>query len=247
MNEAQAAAGAEGVRQSAQRRGGQPAPARSRASPPAGRCRCSPTRMGESSEAVAETHWDYLERLRHWGFDVNPLSKRLPGEAAAAEFQAGIAAERSGLGYDIDGVVYKIERSGAATAARLRRARAALGDRLEVPRRAGDDGAAGDPHPGRPHRRADAGGAAGAGECRRRAGAERDAAQRGRDRAQGHPHRRHGGAAARRRRDPADRVGGAGAPAAGCRAVSLSRKSARSAAAMRCARRARRCGAAPAV
>jgi DNA ligase (NAD+) len=64
--------------------------------------------MGEASEQVAETHWEYLERLRHWGFQVNPLSKRVEGEAAAAEFQANIAVERSGLGYDIDGVVYKL-------------------------------------------------------------------------------------------------------------------------------------------
>jgi DNA ligase (NAD+) len=64
--------------------------------------------MGEASEQVAETHWEYLEHLRHWGFRVNPLSRRLSSEAAAAEFQANIAAERSGLGYDIDGVVYKL-------------------------------------------------------------------------------------------------------------------------------------------
>jgi DNA ligase (NAD+) len=64
--------------------------------------------MGESSEAVAATHWEYLERLSHWGFEVNPLSKRVHGEAEAAEFQARMAAERSGLGYDIDGVVYKL-------------------------------------------------------------------------------------------------------------------------------------------
>jgi DNA ligase (NAD+) len=64
--------------------------------------------MGEASEQVAETHWEYLERLRRWGFRVNPLSRRVPGETAAAEFQANIAAERSGLGYDIDGVVYKL-------------------------------------------------------------------------------------------------------------------------------------------
>jgi DNA ligase (NAD+) len=68
--------------------------------------------MGEASEPVAATHWEYLQRLRHWGFDVNPLSKRVPDEAAAAEFQATIAAERSGLGYDIDGVVYKIDDLG---------------------------------------------------------------------------------------------------------------------------------------
>ncbi|HUB44838.1 MAG TPA: NAD-dependent DNA ligase LigA [Acetobacteraceae bacterium] len=64
--------------------------------------------MGEASEAVAATHWEYLERLRHWGFAVNPLSQQVHDEAAAAEFEARIAAERSGLAYDIDGVVYKI-------------------------------------------------------------------------------------------------------------------------------------------
>ncbi len=65
--------------------------------------------QGESSEPVADTHWHYLQRLRDWGFEVNPLSRHLNSEADAAEFQAGIAAERSGLGYDIDGVVYKID------------------------------------------------------------------------------------------------------------------------------------------
>ena len=68
--------------------------------------------MGEASGPVAATHWEYLQRLQHWGFDVNPLSKNVPDEAAAAEFQAMIAAERSGLGYDIDGVVYKIDDLG---------------------------------------------------------------------------------------------------------------------------------------
>ncbi len=68
--------------------------------------------MGETSEPVAATHWEYLQRLRQWGFDVNPLSQRVPDEAAAAGFQANIAAERSGLGYDIDGVVYKIDDLG---------------------------------------------------------------------------------------------------------------------------------------
>ena len=65
--------------------------------------------MGEASEAVAETHWAYLQRLTAWGFHVNPLSKQLPDEAAAAAFQQDMAARRSSLGYDIDGVVYKID------------------------------------------------------------------------------------------------------------------------------------------
>ena len=65
--------------------------------------------MGESSEPVAETHWAYLERLRAWGFAVNPLSRRLETEDLAEAFQAEIGAQRAGLPYDIDGVVYKID------------------------------------------------------------------------------------------------------------------------------------------
>jgi DNA ligase (NAD+) len=65
--------------------------------------------QGESSEPVADTHWHYLDRLREWGFQVNPLSRHLDSEADAADFQANIAFERSGLGYDIDGVVYKVD------------------------------------------------------------------------------------------------------------------------------------------
>jgi DNA ligase (NAD+) len=65
--------------------------------------------MGESSEPVAETHWDFLGRLKAWGFTVNPLSEKLPDPTHAEAFQARLGLERSGLGYDIDGVVYKID------------------------------------------------------------------------------------------------------------------------------------------
>ena len=65
--------------------------------------------QGESSEPVAATHWEYLDRLKTWGFDVNPLSRRLGSETDAENFQTDIALQRSGLGYDIDGVVYKID------------------------------------------------------------------------------------------------------------------------------------------
>lgn len=65
--------------------------------------------MGEASEAVAPTHADFLDRLRDWGFEVNPLSEVLPTQEDAAAFQARIAAARADLGYDIDGVVYKID------------------------------------------------------------------------------------------------------------------------------------------
>ena len=68
--------------------------------------------MGETSEQVAESHAGYLERLRNWGFAVNPLSRLLATEDEAAAFQAEIGAQRSGLPYDIDGVVYKIDNLG---------------------------------------------------------------------------------------------------------------------------------------
>jgi DNA ligase (NAD+) len=66
--------------------------------------------MGAASEAPAETHHDFLEELRRWGFAVNPLSRRLDSEDAAEHFQAEIGAGRAALGYDIDGVVYKLDR-----------------------------------------------------------------------------------------------------------------------------------------
>ena len=65
--------------------------------------------QGESSEPVATTHWEYLERLKAWGFEVNPLSRLLRDEGEAEAFQQEIGLARSGLGYDIDGVVYKID------------------------------------------------------------------------------------------------------------------------------------------
>ena len=66
--------------------------------------------MGEASEAVAETHAEWLDRLRGWGFRVNPLSELLRDEHEAAAFQKRMAEQRADLSYDIDGVVYKLNR-----------------------------------------------------------------------------------------------------------------------------------------
>ena len=65
--------------------------------------------QGEASEPVAETHGGYLDRLRGWGFQVNPLSRPVPDEAAAAAFQEEVGLARAALAYDIDGVVYKVD------------------------------------------------------------------------------------------------------------------------------------------
>ena len=66
--------------------------------------------MGAASEPPAQTHWDYLARLAAWGFRTNPLSRLVASEAEAAAFQAEMAERRASLAYDIDGVVYKLDR-----------------------------------------------------------------------------------------------------------------------------------------
>ncbi len=63
--------------------------------------------MGAASEVPVDTHWHWLEWLAAKGFRVNPLSARVTDAEA---FQAAIAQERPGLAYEIDGVVYKLDR-----------------------------------------------------------------------------------------------------------------------------------------
>jgi len=65
---------------------------------------------GEISEPVAETHSGFLDRLRHWGFQVNPYSLNATNiQSALTQYQV-IGEARAGLDYDTDGVVYKIDR-----------------------------------------------------------------------------------------------------------------------------------------
>ncbi len=65
---------------------------------------------GEISEAPGDSYWHFLERLRHWGFHVNPKAKLCESPDAALAFYDDIAGERAKLDYDIDGVVYKVNR-----------------------------------------------------------------------------------------------------------------------------------------
>ncbi len=72
--------------------------------------RCFLYAAGELSEPVAETHWAYLERLRELGFRTNPLAERCDGAEAILEVYRRIEKQRAELDYDIDGVVYKVDR-----------------------------------------------------------------------------------------------------------------------------------------
>ena len=65
---------------------------------------------GETSAPVADTHSEFLERLGGWGFNVNPLARLCRDGDASLALYREIEAERASLPYDIDGVVYKVNR-----------------------------------------------------------------------------------------------------------------------------------------
>ncbi|MFT8989489.1 MAG: NAD-dependent DNA ligase LigA [Gluconobacter albidus] len=65
--------------------------------------------QGYTSSPVATTHWDYLEKLRSWGFRVNPLSEMIAHARDIPAYVDKLARERSGLDYDIDGIVFKLD------------------------------------------------------------------------------------------------------------------------------------------
>lgn len=65
---------------------------------------------GEANGAVAATHEEFLHRLQAWGFPVNPLARLCRGIDEMMAFYREIEAQRARLGYDIDGIVFKVNR-----------------------------------------------------------------------------------------------------------------------------------------
>ena len=66
---------------------------------------------GEVSDPdFVSTQSEALARFRDWGFEVNPNSRRVEGADGLLGVYDTIGKNRSGLGYDIDGVVYKVDR-----------------------------------------------------------------------------------------------------------------------------------------
>ena len=65
---------------------------------------------GEASALPADAYWDMLAALRAWGFITNPLSRLCASLNEALAVFDEIEAGRAGLPYDIDGVVYKVNR-----------------------------------------------------------------------------------------------------------------------------------------
>jgi len=65
---------------------------------------------GEHSRDFAETQWEALQTLKSWGFPVNDRSRRVEGAEGLIAVYRELERDRATLGYDIDGVVYKVDR-----------------------------------------------------------------------------------------------------------------------------------------
>src|SRR6188508_532295 len=65
---------------------------------------------GEAEPRGWKTHSEYLKLLKAWGFRVNPRSQLCKTPDQVRAFYRKIGEERPELPYDIDGVVYKVDR-----------------------------------------------------------------------------------------------------------------------------------------
>ncbi|RRN72737.1 NAD-dependent DNA ligase LigA [Agrobacterium deltaense] len=65
---------------------------------------------GGQPARIADTQYGIVEKFREWGFPVNPLMKRFTSAAQLLEHYNEIGVARPDLDYDIDGVVYKVDR-----------------------------------------------------------------------------------------------------------------------------------------
>ncbi len=65
---------------------------------------------GETSAPLAATQYDAVQTFRDWGFRTNDLMVRCASLDEMLAHYRRIEAERAALPYDIDGVVYKVDR-----------------------------------------------------------------------------------------------------------------------------------------
>jgi len=64
--------------------------------------------FGELSESLAQTQWNFLQKVEGWGFVTNPLTRLLHNADDIMAFYDELATQRPDLDYDIDGIVYKV-------------------------------------------------------------------------------------------------------------------------------------------
>jgi DNA ligase (NAD+) len=65
---------------------------------------------GDFAAPFAATQSEALDRLKAWGMPTNPLARRIDDVEGLLAVYEELKAARASLGYDIDGVVYKVDR-----------------------------------------------------------------------------------------------------------------------------------------
>ena len=65
---------------------------------------------GELSADVADSQWGFLETIADWGFQTNPIARLCHSLEDVLRLYRDIGDQRATLDYDIDGVVYKVNR-----------------------------------------------------------------------------------------------------------------------------------------
>ena len=66
--------------------------------------------LGECSQAIADTQSGIREKLSSWGFDVPDPSCTSADPEQILKFYNDIIEARPDIDYEIDGVVYKVDR-----------------------------------------------------------------------------------------------------------------------------------------
>ena len=69
---------------------------------------CHGTGAVSDDAALPPRHSDVLDALASWGLPVSPHTRVLDGVDACLDYHAGMGRRRDSLGYDIDGVVFKL-------------------------------------------------------------------------------------------------------------------------------------------
>lgn len=59
---------------------------------------------------VANSQWDMLQAFKAWGLRVNPEIKKVMGIQACWLYYEALGQKRNSLGYDIDGIVFKVNQ-----------------------------------------------------------------------------------------------------------------------------------------
>lgn len=65
---------------------------------------------GATTEDPAPTQYDAVQRFAEWGFKISPLMERARSVEELIAHYHRIEEQRAALGYDIDGVVYKVDQ-----------------------------------------------------------------------------------------------------------------------------------------